>query len=128
MNKARPQEWARGVRLLSLLLAGLLWLSVTLERTGEARLQVRVQPKYLPVGLSLVSPPPGNLEVTVSGPRILLCRLQLSGMTCGLDLSGSKPGTANYTPAEASFRLGRELKLVRVNPASVSLTLAKQAP
>ena len=127
MTKAKPQERAREVRLLSLLLAALLWLSVALERSGELKLLVPVRPESVPVGLCLASPPPGRLEVTVTGPRILLFRLQLGGLDCGLDLAGREAGTASFTPRESSFGLGRELKLVRVSPSSVSLTLAKEA-
>ena len=127
MTRTKPQEWSREVRLLSLLLAGLLWLSVILERPGEVKLLVSVRPESVPAGLRLTSPPPGKLEVTVSGPRILLLRLQFVGADCGLDLTGTQSGTASFTPQEDTFGLGRELKVVRVSPASVSLTLAKEA-
>jgi hypothetical protein len=125
MTKAKSQERTKEVRLFSLLLAGLLWLSVVLERPGEMRLQVPVLPEYLPAGLSLVSPAPAPLEVTVSGPRILLGRLPFRPVNCRIDLSGALVGTASFIPAEGSFALDRELKVVRVTPAAVRLTVAK---
>lgn len=125
MTRVRFQEWTGAVRLLSLLLAGLLWLSVVLERTGQVTLMVSVHPEYLPVGLRLDAAPE-KLEVTVSGPRILLCRLPFGGLSCGLDLAAATAGTANFVPQEGSFRLERELKVVRVNPASISLTLVNE--
>lgn len=127
MTNAKAQEWAKAVKLLSLLLAVLLWLSVVLERPGEMQLAVPVRPEHLPAGLCLVSPPPGNLEVTVSGPRIMLVRLLFREVSCGLDLSGAAAETAGFVPPERSFRLDPELKVVRVFPASVRLTLAKEA-
>ena len=128
MNQEKSQEWANGVKLLSLLLAGLLWLSVVLEHSAEMKILVPVRPEHLPPGLCLVSPPPEKLQVTVSGPLILLFRLPFSDVSCGLDLTGAAAETADFKPAEASFRLDRELKVVRVFPASVSLTLAQVAP
>ena len=126
MSVIRFQEWPGAVKLLSLLLAGLLWLCMILERTDQLTVKVPVRPEYLPVGLRLESPPPERLEVTISGPRILLCRLLLGGVSCGLDLTQAAAGTAEFVPGEDSFRLERELKVVRVNPATVSLTLARE--
>jgi hypothetical protein len=126
MTKAKSQERTKEVRLFSLLLAGLLWLSVILERPGEMKLRIPVLPEYLPAGLSLVSPAPAPLEVTVSGPRILLYRLPFQPVNCRLDLSGALVGTASFTPLESSFALDRELKVVRVSPATVRLTVAKE--
>ena len=126
MTKVTSQERTKEVRLFSLLLAGLLWLSVVLERPGEMKLQVPVLPEYLPAGLCLVSPAPAFLEVTVSGPRILLWRLPFRPVNCRLDLTGAAVGTASFTPLESSFALDRELKVVRVTPAAVRLTVAKE--
>jgi hypothetical protein len=128
MTRAKSQEWGILVKLLSLLLAGFLWLSVALERPGEAKFLVPVHPEHLPAGLWLASPPPGSLEVTVAGPRILLFRLRFSDLGCGLDLTGAAAGTASFSTMEGSYRLERELKVVRVFPASIRLTLAQQAP
>jgi len=127
MTKTKSQEWEKGIKLLSLLLAGLLWLSVVLERPGEMKLRVPVSPRYLPAGLSVVSPPPERLEVTISGPRILLCRLLFSRVSCGLDLSGAAVGSASFTPKECSFGLDREYKVLRVSPAAVRFTFAEAA-
>ena len=126
MTQARPQEWAKGVKLLSLLLALLLWLGVALERPGEVKLKAAVHPEYLPAGLRLAAPLPEKLEVTVSGPRILLLRLQLSEVGCALDLTGAAAGSASFVPREGDFRLGRELKVEHVFPPFVQLTLVKE--
>jgi hypothetical protein len=128
MTKGKTQEWGRGVKLLSLVFATLLWLNVVLERQDELQLQTPVLPQYVPADLCVVSPPPERLQVTVSGPRILLLRLLFREVTCGLDVSGAAAGTASFIPQESSFGLEHELKLVRVFPGSVSLTLAKQTP
>jgi hypothetical protein len=128
MTRTNSQDWAKGVKLLSLLLAGLLWVSVALERTGEIKLKVPVQPEHLPAGLCLAGPPPGMLEVTVSGPRIRLFWLGFRELNCGIDLSGAAAGTASFIPQEGSMGLDRELKVVRVSPASVRVTLSKEEP
>lgn len=125
MTESKAQDQVIGVRLLALLLAGLLWLTVNLERTDELQLQVPVVLEHMPSGLLLASPPPGLLEVTVSGPRILLLGPWLLGGAGRLDLSGAQAGAASYSALDFSFGLDRELKVVRVRPAAIRLTLVK---
>jgi len=128
MTEGKTPEHVTGVRFLSLLLAGLLWLGVTLERPGQVRLQVPVVLEHLPDGLLLASSPPAVLEVTVSGPRLLLFGPWLIGGSCGLDLSEAEAGTASFRSLDCSFALDHELKVLRVRPATIRLTLAKAAP
>lgn len=116
----KVRELAREVKLLCLVLASLLWLAVMLERNGEVRLQVPVVAGELPPGVARVTPSPATVEVVVSGPRILLCRLPFSELSCRLDLSGAGGGSASFAPKESAFGLHPELKLVRVLPATVS--------
>ena len=127
MSASKSHEWGSRELLLSFLLAALIWSSVLLERTGELKLQVPIVPGQAPAGLRVGSPLPGKLEVTVSGPRILLYRLLFCGASCPLDLSGAAAGTASFAPPESSFLLDRELKVVRISPRSVSLTLVGEA-
>ncbi len=126
MNRAKFSEWSGGVKALSLLLAALLWLGVALERKGELKLMVPLRPKAVPAGFRLESPLPEQLEVTVSGPRILLCRLPFSRLSCGLDLDATAAGTLSFAPRHSSLGLDRELSVVRILPASMRLTLVKE--
>jgi hypothetical protein len=128
MTEAKAPDQATAVRLLSLLLAGLLWLGVNLERPGELRLRVPVALGHLPAGLQLATAAPEALEVTVSGPRILLFGPWLRGMSCELDLSGAQAGSASYNSADCDLVLDRELKVVRVHPAALQLSFIKAAP
>ena len=128
MSEAKGGERVTAVRLLSLLLAVLLWLGVNLERPGEVKLQVPLVLEHLPSGLLLAASPPGVLEVTVSGPRILLFGPWLHGARCALDLSEAQAGPASYKMVDCSFGLDRELKVLRVRPAAVTLVFAKAAP
>jgi hypothetical protein len=123
MTRSKSAQWGGWIGLLSLLLSLLIWSSVAVERAGQARLQVAIRPVGLPAGLRLASPLSQKLEVTVSGPKILLCRLRLLDTVCELDLAGAAAGTADFTPQADAFGLDRELKVVRVAPASLRLTV-----
>ena len=125
MTETRAPELVIRVRVLSVLLAGLLWLGVTLERPGELQLRLPVTLEHLPAGLALASSPPGALDATFSGPRVLLFRQWLCGAECVLDLAGAKAGEGSYRALDCSFRLDPELKLVRLQPQTIRLSLAK---
>jgi hypothetical protein len=127
MSAAKSHSLGQREVALSLLLAGLIWLSVLVERLGELTLQVPIVPEHLPAGLRVDSPLHGRLEVTVSGPRIVLARLWFCAPVYTLDLSRAAAGTAAFQPRESSLHLDRELKLVRIVPASLTLTLTKDA-
>ena len=128
MTETKASDQVIAVRLLALLLAGLLWLGVNLERPGEVKLRVPVVLGHLPAGLQLASAVPEALEVTVSGPRVLLFGPWVRENSCELDLSGAKPGPVSYGTADCNLGLDRELKVVRVHPAVINLDFAKTAP
>jgi hypothetical protein len=125
MTEAKAAEQTTGVRVLSLVLAGLLWLGVTLERPAELNLQVPVALERMPAGLQIGSTPPGALAATVSGPRILLVRQWLRGVYCRLDLSGTQAGVVSHSALDCDFGLDPELKVVSVHPQTIRLTLVK---
>lgn len=121
---ARGQEWAGGVKALSVLLGVLVWLAVMLERPGEVRLSVPVVVDRVPAGLRLESPPP-EVQVVVSGPRIRLLFLPLSRVNCEVDLAGGGAGEVSVAPTQGSFDLDHELKVERVFPEWINLKLVQ---
>uniref|UniRef100_C6E5P4 YbbR family protein n=1 Tax=Geobacter sp. (strain M21) TaxID=443144 RepID=C6E5P4_GEOSM len=126
MTQAKSQEWSKGVKALSVLLAVLIWSCVILERPAEIKLNVPVSVERVPSGLWVDSPPPENLQVIVSGPQILLLLLPLRPVRCEIDLSTAGPGELTITPTQGAFGLDPELKVVRVFPESVTVVLARK--
>jgi hypothetical protein len=125
MSQGKQQEWPLGIKLLSLLLSVLIWLSVVLERPGQVKILAEVRPEQLPAGLWFTAPPPAKVEVTVVGPKIRLLLLPLRQTTCVLDLAHATPGVFRFTLQQESFDLDSELKVVRVFPFTIPLTLEK---
>lgn len=128
MSQARLQEWPLGIKLLSLLLAVLIWLSVVLERPGQVKITADVRPEHLPAGLWFSAPPPAKLEVIVVGPKIRLLLLPLRQTSCLLDLSHASAGVTSYTPQQECFDLDSEQKVVRVFPSTITVALEKARP
>ncbi|WP_224962021.1 hypothetical protein [Geomonas subterranea] len=119
----KGQEWLKGVKLLSVLLAVLIWLSVIAERRGEMLLTVPVGLDRMPPGLQLDGSAPAEVEVVVSGPSILLFLLPFHQTRCGIDLAGAQPGQQLVSLKEAEFNLDQEIKVVHVAPATATLVL-----
>lgn len=126
MTQTKAQEWTRAVKALSVLLAVLVWLSVVLERPAETKLTVPVTLARIPSGLWLDSPPPPELQVVVSGPRIMMLLLPLRTVRCEIDLSGAGAGEFKVSPTRSSFTLDPELKVERVFPEWIPVVLAER--
>jgi hypothetical protein len=122
----RGHEWLKGVKLLSLLLAVLIWLSVILERPGEMLLTVPVGLDRMPPGLQLEGIAPAELEVVVSGPQILLFLLPFHQTRCQVDLAGAQPGQMQVSFKEGYFGLDPEIKVLHVVPATAAIVLVRK--
>ncbi len=112
------------LKLLSLLVAVLIWLFSAGEREGTTAMSVPLRYRNLPPGLVIVNTPPSRAEVTVTGPRILLLRLRMKGMEIPLDLRGAGEGTTVVGGLERFVRLDRELHLAGLAPATVEVKTA----
>lgn len=128
MSEIKGTEEVTRVRLLALLLGGLIWLALALERPSEMRFLIPMGLDHLPSGLQVTSAPPGNVEVTVVGPRILLLRPFLTGVHGSLDLTGAQPGPMSFNARECSYQLDRELKVVRAVPVVLHLEFSGKMP
>jgi YbbR domain-containing protein len=114
------------LRLLSLLFAAVLWLFVALEKSDDLELTVPVTFVRLPAGLLLKEPVNPQLQVRVSGATILLMRQQFRVPTLTLDLAGVKAGKVSFTSLEQAIDLVPGLRVSRIQPATIELTISKK--
>jgi hypothetical protein len=108
------------LKLLSLLLAVLLWLFVALEKSDEADIPLEVTYANIPAGLK-VRAAPQQLSVHAVGPRILLLRQRLKGVSAKLDLSAVKEGKTTLTGFEGSLLPVSGVKFTRVSPVTIDI-------
>jgi hypothetical protein len=113
------------LKALSLVLAALLWFSLTFGHDEEARLTLPVTLKNIPPHVSVASALPTTVEVDVSGPKILLANLTKEHVSLTLDLGGVGEGTVSFVNLDKSVRLRSGLRVTRVQPAAVELKLVK---
>ena len=114
------------LKLLSLLIAFGLWTFVNFgERDTEASLKVPLELRNIPAQLMITSPRVDFIDVRVTGPRTLLGRIDHSRLSIPLDLNGVRPGPAVFRVGAESLNLPRGVKLLRINPAQVTLELER---
>jgi len=117
-----------GLKLLSLLIAFGLWSFVNFgERDTEQSLKVPLELRNIPAHLMITSPRVDFVDLRVTGPRTLLGRIDRNRLSIGLDLGGVRPGPAVFRVGAEALNLPRGVKVLRLNPAQVTLELERVA-
>lgn len=109
------------LKLLSLLLAAVLWLFVNLETVDRLELPVTVNQVITPPGLVVGDPQKIKPVVRIEAPRILLYRQTISGVRTTIDLSGAGEGEMFLSGKEAALELIPGVKLIKVLPLKLEL-------
>jgi hypothetical protein len=113
------------LKLLSLLLAVALWVLATGAKDSERELSIPLSIRNLPAGLSVDSPLPGTVDVTVAGPKIRLLGLQSEEMFLSLDLSNLREGTVTFSGMEKRLRIPPGITVMRIYPSAIDVKLVR---
>ncbi|HEY6874412.1 MAG TPA: hypothetical protein VI298_16930 [Geobacteraceae bacterium] len=116
-----------GLKALSLFLAVVLWLFVTLGMDGETGVTVPVRFQNLSPRLAIVNRTPIFLDLRIAGPKILLMQLDKQSLAATLDLGGVGEGTVMFANLERAVPLRSGLRITRVYPSALELKLAGKA-
>jgi len=112
------------LKLFSIAFACGLWLFVNYaERDAEKTLVVPVEFHNLPTQLVINGQRDEYVDLRLRGPRSLLS--QLNSKKIKLDLSEVRPGMASFRITADMLNLPRGVRLVRINPAQVNLSIAQ---
>jgi Uncharacterized protein conserved in bacteria len=116
-----------GLKLLSLLLAFLLWATFTAEPFVEIGFQVPVEFRNLPASLDVSDDAPAQVRIRVRGRSTLVRRLTPADLTISLDLAGVAPGQM-VVPLSATqvVDLPPGVELVRIVPAELRLRIVER--
>ncbi|HEU4692328.1 MAG TPA: CdaR family protein, partial [Vicinamibacterales bacterium] len=111
-----------GLKLVSLVLAALLWLLVSGEQTVERALRIPLEFTNLPTQLELVGQPPAVVDVRVRGSSGTLSRITAGELAAVLDVRTARRGDRLFHLTAEDVRVPFGVDVVQVTPASVSLT------
>ena len=111
------------LKLISLLVAGVLWLAVSGQSTVERNIRVPLEYQNVPPGMEIAGEPPDEVDVRLRGSSGNLARVVQGDVVAALDLTNVRPGT-RILPLQASeVRVPFGVQVVQVTPPTVSLDL-----
>ncbi|HTI36207.1 MAG TPA: CdaR family protein [Vicinamibacterales bacterium] len=112
-----------GLKVLSLALATVLWLTVAGEHVVERGLRVPLEFRNVPKALEIVGNTPDTVNVRVRGSSAVLSRLQQGEIVAVLDLANARAGSRIFTIRSDEVRAPFGVEVSQVVPATVPLQL-----
>ena len=110
-----------GLKFLSTLVAGLLWLIVAGERVVERVMRAPIEFQNLPAGLELVGNPPDTVEVRLRGSSGALSRLAAGDMSALIDLATARPGRRLFHITQSQVNVPYGIQIVQVGPSTLTM-------
>ena len=114
-----------GLKVLSVALASLLWLSVTRDAIVERSLRVPLEYQNIPETLEIVGEPPGTVDVRVRGASSILSRLEAGDVVAVLDLRAARPGERLFHLLTDEVRVPFGIEVAQVTPPTLSLAFER---
>ncbi len=116
-----------GLKLLSVVVATLLWMVVTGDPVVERTMRVGLELQRAPVGLELVGGVPDTVAVRVRGPASRLSGLAPADVSAIVDLDGVRAGRRLFplTPDQVTAPFG--IDVMQVTPPALPLTFEATA-
>ena len=116
-----------GWKLLSLLIAVLLWMTVASEPELATFVGVPVEYKNLPSDLEISSPVVNSVYLELRGPAGELRNFSERRAAVVLDMSEAQPGESTFTVGRSNVVLPRGLRVMRAIPAQLRFEFQRVA-
>jgi len=114
-----------GLKVLSLIMAVVIWFFVDVGKEKEISMSVPVRFENLPPGLVVAGPPPPPIYVRLKGPKIALMKIRVDRLVAHLDLKGAGEGMTGFLYLETMIDLPEGVRVTRVTPTAMEVRLAK---
>jgi len=128
-----PERWLRklfledwGLKLLALAITFVLWLGVTGQNKPVTLRVNGVQLNFLrPEGFELSNDPPGTVDVTFTGSKDKLDRIEPRELIANVDLSDQRAGERiiKLTVNRVKMELQEDVKIQGFHPSSLAVRL-----
>jgi YbbR domain-containing protein len=111
-----------GLKVVSVVLAVLLWLMVSSQRASVERgLRIPLELQNLPDNLEMVEPPQESVDVRVRGTADTLGRLVAGDLVATVDLSSAQSGRRLFHLAPERVKAPFAVVVTHVAPSSVAI-------
>jgi diadenylate cyclase len=111
-----------GLKLLSLLVAVLLWAAIARQPMAEIALNVPIEFVNAPANLEISSETIPEIQVRLRGYSGVLRDLKPEQVHATIDLSNARPGERTYDLPPARIHAPRDIDVVEVIPSQFRLT------
>ena len=111
-----------GLKLLSIGIAVLLWLTVAGEPIVERSLRVPLELQNIPANLVVVESPPAQVDIRVRGASSVLTHLADGDVVAVLEMESVRPGRRLFSLAPAHVRTPFGVAVEQVTPGTVAVT------
>jgi YbbR domain-containing protein len=116
-----------GLKIVSIVLAGVVWLIVAGDQTVERGLRVPLEFQQFPPGLELVGEPPTGVDVRIRGAAASVARMSPGEMAAVLDLRSATAGRRLFQITPEHVRVPFGIEVVQVAPATVAMAFERSA-
>ena len=116
-----------GLKVLSLVLALLLWMVVSGEETVERGLRVPLELLQVPAGLELTGEVPATVDVRVRGASGTLSRVTTGDVVAVLDLRSARSGRRLFPLTPDQVRVPFGVEVVQVQPSAIAMAFEASA-
>jgi YbbR domain-containing protein len=112
-----------GLKLLSVGIGVLLWISVSGEEIVERGLRAPLELQQFPAGLEIQGEAPSTVDVRVRGTAGALSRVNAGDIVAVLDLRAVHPGNRLFPMTPEQVRSPYGVEVVQVTPSTIALAL-----
>jgi YbbR domain-containing protein len=116
-----------GLKVISLALAGLLWLLVAGQREAERSLRVPLEYRNVPDQIELLGEPVSLVDVRLRGTSGALAQLRGTDLVAVIDLRGARSGRRLFHLLPGDVVVPTGVKVLQVSPPTLSLTFESTA-
>ena len=116
-----------GLKVVSVVLAALIWLVVSGEQIVERGFRIPLEFSNLPAGLELASDAPTVVDVRVRGSSGALGRLTTGDLVAILDLRQARAGRRLFSLSGSDVRAPFGVDVAFVAPSSLAITFEPHA-
>jgi YbbR domain-containing protein len=111
------------IKVISLILAIILWVFVKSKSGGEVGLVVPLEFYRVPSRLIVTTVSDEAINVRITGSVIQLQRLPSREMRARIDLSRARPGTNSFDILPDNFNISKSLDITQISPSSIKVEL-----
>ncbi len=110
-----------GLKLMSLVIAILMWYGVAREPVAEISIRVPVEFTRPPKGLDYTSDVVPQAQIRLRGPARVLRDLSPENVRAVIDLRGASAGEHTYDLTSDQIRVPRDVEVMQVTPSRLRL-------